>query len=363
MPRTLHLIDHNGLGGAQRLVAGLLARRPQDHVLPLRGKLEYLLPWPEDHPLPDSITLRESYLAQLGSILALPGWWRSHDFDLVHCHLQVGWLAGLWLKLLNPSLPVVFHEHNPYLRSSPTYRLLARRAGRAGKVLAVSNYVAGLLQEHGIPGEQTLVLPNYVDTRIFTPSGNSPARTAWSSGMTVVGFAGRLVEHKGWRSLLRVAELLRNEPVRFLVAGSGPGEFEMRQFIRQKKLEENIQLLGFVEDMRSFYRAIDIFLFPSNLEPFGLVALEAQACGVPVVAFDIPGVNEAINPSNAQLVPVGADEQLAAEIQHLAGDANFRASLIQSGLENARQHNLDQYLVRLEAIYQTMLGSDNRGTT
>jgi glycosyltransferase involved in cell wall biosynthesis len=361
MSRVLHLIDHNGLGGAQRLLAGLLARRPQDLALPLRGKLEYLLPWPDDHPLPASITLRESYLAQLGSLLALPRWWREHEFDLLHCHLQVGWLAGLWLKLLNPKLPVIFHEHNPYLKTSPLYRLLAKQAARAGKIIAVSNFVAGLLKKHGIPAEQTLVLPNYVDIHKFTPSTQPRPANSWSNDMTVVGFAGRLVEQKGWRSLLNVADLLRNEPARFLVAGSGPGEFEMRQLIRKMKLEENIQMLGFVDDMRPFYRAIDIFLFPSRLEPFGLVALEAQACGVPVVAFDIPGVNEAISPSNAQLVPVGADEQLAFAIQHLIGEMDLRASVIRAGLENAKQHNLDQYLAHLEEIYQSLSGTNDSG--
>jgi glycosyltransferase involved in cell wall biosynthesis len=119
-------------------------------------------------------------------------------------------------------------------------------------------------------------------------------------------------------------------------------------------LADKIYLSGFIDDMRQFYRSIDMLVFPSAFEIFGLVPLEAQAYGVPVIAYNIPGLNETISEQNALLAPADDPSTLAAHIKQLIHDPGLRETLVKSGYQNAQRFSIDTYLNRLEGIYQSI---------
>jgi glycosyltransferase involved in cell wall biosynthesis len=360
MPRVLHLIDHNGLGGAQRVVAGILQRRPSDLVFPLRLKPNSIFPYPSDYPLRNTqFAILTTWISQVLNMLILNRWLKKHPIDLIHCHLTAAWLAGLWLHMANKGnrkIRLLFHEHNPYILNSTIYPYLVRVAARKGRIIVVSQFFAEITSLKGISKERILLLPNFVEAKFFSPVNQVhpiDLDPEWVKDQVIIGFAGRLVESKGWRDLIEVAEMMRSEPVRFLVAGSGRDEQKLRQVIREHGLGNKIRLAGYISDMRQFYRSIDTLIFPSAFEIFGLVPLEAQASGVPVIAYNIPGLNESISEENAILVPPDNRQALATQIKQLIKDHNLRNALVSSGYVNARRFSIETYLTRLEEIYQT----------
>ena len=359
MARVLHIIDHNGPGGAQRVLEGILANREADLVLPLRAKENHLFDFPEKYP---KNLLPNNEFGRFINPFLLPTSIRDHQITIVHCHLQASWMTGIWLALIKHRQlkgHILFHEHNPYVIYSRTYPYLIKMAGRTGKILVVSEHLKNRIKEAGVSEERLLVLQNYVSPQFFKnpeerekeAKPDAIDQTKW------VGFSGRLVDVKGWRAFLHAANMLREENIKFLIAGTGLEEKKIRKSIKAYQLEEKVFLMGFVADMRKFYRSLDLFFLSSQYETFGLVALEAQACGVPVVAFDIEGIRERLDDRCAMIVPPGNYPALAERIKQVLRDRNLRDGLVKNGLENARRFSLDNYLNSLNTIYNSLQGT------
>jgi glycosyltransferase involved in cell wall biosynthesis len=362
MPRILHIIDHNGLGGAQRVISGILQHRQSDLVYPLRLHVATLLSPPPDYPFQVGLQrlpswLRNSRCLVAINLLLLAGWLKKHPVDIIHCHLIGGWITGLWLHAtLRPSIrpKFLFHEHNPYLQFSKIYPALVKLVAKAGKVIFVSQHYARLAMDIGLPKNRTIYLPNYVHPDFFScnteKSQNSP-HTNTPSQPFIVGYAGRLVGIKGWGSLLEVASKLIKQPVQFRIAGIGPDETRLKNTILALNLTHSVQLVGFVSDMRQFYASINCLFVPSTFEIFGLVPLEAQACDVPVIAFDIPGINEVIGAPNAILVPPGNIDAVVESIVSLMGNPELHQQIVEDGRQNARLFSIQTYLASLDVVY------------
>ena len=113
----------------------------------------------------------------------------------------------------------------------------------------------------------------------------------------IIGNAGRLVKQKGQKYLLDIAEELKKSGynIKFLIAGEGKMENELKNLVRKRKLSRVIEFVGFVDDMRGFMESVDIFVLTSIWEGFGYVIVEAMASRTPVVAFDISSNPEIID--------------------------------------------------------------------
>ncbi len=105
----------------------------------------------------------------------------------------------------------------------------------------------------------------------------------------IIGNIGRLVKQKGQWMLIDIAKRLKQEGISFqlIIAGTGPLENKLKQLVIKNQLESNIQFAGFLSDVKSFLRAIDIFVFPSLWEGFGNAMVEAMTERKPVVAFNL----------------------------------------------------------------------------
>jgi glycosyltransferase involved in cell wall biosynthesis len=112
----------------------------------------------------------------------------------------------------------------------------------------------------------------------------------------ILGASGRLVPLKGFICALHTLKTLvdQNYPVELVIAGTGKDKTPLENTAKSLGINKHVKFLDYVDDMVAFYDSIDIFLCPSFREPFGLVALEAQARGLPVVATAVDGLPEAI---------------------------------------------------------------------
>jgi len=159
-------------------------------------------------------------------------------------------------------------------------------------------------------------------------------------GEIILGNAARLTEEKGHIYLLELARLLKKKNIKFkmLIAGSGRLQNRLQKIARAYKIDKDVKFLGFVKNIKSFNRSIDIFLLTSLWEGFGYVIVEAMAEEKPVIAFDISSSAEIIDEGqNGYLVEKGNVEVLAEKVNMLAKNEKLRKTFGKNGRQKVEK--------------------------
>ena len=153
-------------------------------------------------------------------------------------------------------------------------------------------------------------------------------------GEIVLGCAGRLSAEKGHAILLEVMVHLKEKEIscKLLLAGEGKLSEALKSQARSLGVDHLVEFLGFVNDMPSFYKSIDIFLLPSQFEGFGYVLIEAMASGKPVVAFDVKSSGEIVDHGKTgYLVPLNQVIDMADRVLELSADKMLRDKMGKKG--------------------------------
>ena len=269
--------------------------------------------------------------------------------DVVHAHgLRAGWIAAL--AHLSRPFPLVVTAHNLIEPAGPLARrgltLIGRRARR---VVGVSEAVAEGLKTAGIPAAKISVIPNGIDLAYFSQTTERRAarqQLAVPESAFVVGCVARLSSEKGIDVLLGAARL--TPKLTFLIAGDGP---EREALVRA--LPPNARLLGRVSDTRVLLGAADVLAIPSRREGQGIVALEAMAAGVPLVASRVGGLaGMLVDGETALLVPPDDAPALAAALVRLQNQAGLQPRLVADAKRLVgEKYALDRMVRALEAVY------------
>jgi len=302
-------------------------------------------------------------------LLALQAHPTAGTHDVLHAHY---WLSGWVGRRIAPrwGVPLVQTFHTlgvlknatlaPGDSPEPPLRLHAeeRVASDADRVLVLTCGEARLLHTtYGLSGARLTVVPAGVDLDRFSPG---PARTAPTHAPELL-FVGRLQPLKGPDVAVRtLAEVRRQVPdarLRIVGGASGNGRGrtgpdELRALAAELGVADAVTLEGAVAQahLAERYRAADVLLAPSRSETFGLVALEAQACGTPVVGADVPGL-EAVVRGGGTLVPNHDPADHAAAVVRLLTDPVHAAATRRAGLAAARAASWDRTVERLLAVY------------
>ena len=205
------------------------------------------------------------------------------------------------------------------------------RPTRLRKFHAVSNGVADELRRH-YPGIPITVIPNAVDTDRYQPDSVVRARIRGEQGIpdnTVVAlFVGADWDHKGLDIAIDGVALASKEcdDLELWVVGSGD-QSRFTDRAAMAGIPTRVKFFGWQADPSSFYKASDIFVLPSRYEAYPLVALEAAACSLPVVATAVNGVVELLGDSQAGMIVERDRGDVARALAALAGSADLRHSL------------------------------------
>jgi glycosyltransferase involved in cell wall biosynthesis len=229
------------------------------------------------------------------------------------------------------------------------------RFARARYLFPSESERQGFLARHvHIPSRQAVVIPNAVDLGLFRPRKQRPPRA--SNGPFKVGFAGQWIARKGidqllegWRvlnSVLPKCELyLAGGPAVWKNVAGAVGAEEIAGCVRQIKQGELVHWVGELPHsaMPEFWSSVDVAVVPSLYEPFGLVALEALACGVPVIASAVGGLKEiVVDGECGVLVPPGDAAALARALRQLLTDDSLRQRLGVAARPRAEQFSLQR---------------------
>jgi glycosyltransferase involved in cell wall biosynthesis len=233
----------------------------------------------------------------------------------------------------------LFGEH----ADETIHTLMAPNLRAADKVVAVSEHIADQAIQLGVKPERIRVIRSGVDTERFRPSDANRRvyarqRFAVSEATPLVLFVGNLEPRKQLDVLLRAVARLRNTvpDVQLLIVGSGENAGAQDQTTRLRGLRGELGLSDAVrfvgradeQQLQDAYAAADVFALPSSSEAQGIVALEAMACGLPVVASGVGGLLGTIEDGvSGCLVPSGDVEVLAARLKELIGNPQYRAAI------------------------------------
>lgn len=333
----LHVICDLAGGGAERMVLSLAghARDSRHSVAPVHptGSLR---PAFQDAGVPVIDLDRQRGRPGVRAALRLAR--IARDYDIVQTHL---WAGDTWGRLgagLARHPAVISTEHNTRPEDAWRQRVSVALHPVSRVVVAVSQAAADVARASGVPADKLRVLHNGVDLSGFQPLP-APQRPV----TTVLGL-GRLTRQKGFDLL---ADAVGRVPGLHLeLVGEGEEAAALRA--------AGATLHGWVEDVRPLMSRADIVAIPSRWEGFGLVAVEAMASGLPVVAAAIPGLDEVVGDA-ALLVPPDDVDALAEALARLAGDAALRARLRAAGPARAARFSLDRMVQGYEALYRELL--------
>jgi glycogen synthase len=297
---------------------------------------------------------------------------QENSYDLIHGH---DWLvahaaAGLADRLEVPYVTTIHAtehgRHQGWVADPPQSHIHSVErwmAHRADAVIVCSYYMRGHVADiFDIEERRIAMIPNGVDPNDLRPSGDLQAlrREFAEPHEKLVLLVGRLVYEKGFQLALdALPDVIRQVGnVRFLVAGSGTHEGELRSQAERLGLSSHGTFLGWIGDdaLHSLYRIADLCVVPSIYEPFGLVALEAMASGCPCIVADTGGLRE--------VVPVGERvglrfnggdaEHLGVMIERLLVDDELRDRLVTEASEHVLRFDWDDIAQRTQGIYDEL---------
>ena len=268
--------------------------------------------------------------------------------DLVHVRSRVpAWIALPAAAALG--IAMVSTVHGRFTTLSALKRIYNRKLLKADHVIAISNYVKELITKQYVGVEERLtVVHRGVDIDLFNPDNVNQTRIvnfveglAIPADVPVIMLPARATMWKGHRILLQALAKIRDRPFICLMIGAGDGKpafvSELVRYGQQLGLEGRFRLTPLVDDMPAALMVADVVAMPSiTPEPFGRVALEAQAMGRPVVAFDHGGATESIRHGETGWLSIPGDaDSLAVALQAaLALSPRKRKTLATT----ARQH-------------------------
>jgi rhamnosyl/mannosyltransferase len=286
---------------------------------------------------------------------SLPFHLRKHRYDCVVLH-EPNPIAAAALALLMPARHLVIWHHSDLVRpwwAPRAYRPLQRMLYRRASCVIVSSQ---RLADHSRVvrlARRVVVIPfgirldKYLNSDPCDSSKSEALRAQHSPPIALC--VGRLVYYKGVDVLIKAMKMC---PGTLLVIGTGPMEHKLRQLAEQLGIGSRVKFMGRVssEELVDFYRAADLFVLPSTqpTEAFGLVQIEAMACGLPVVSTDlptgVPWVNQ--NGITGLVVPPGDPDALAAAISRLLDDQALRTQMGEAGRRRAAEQFSGERMAR-----------------
>ena len=366
--KVLHIIDHMGLGGEQRVVQDLSFMHGPD-VEPVAWSLRsHELPGVSERMAAAGVPYRTFGLAAANPLPAL-GIRRALQEtrpDVLHLHLEASTLVGALAarSLPKPPLLVASVANDPY-RQTRFHRWAGRRLAPSMDLhITHSRGIRdSVLRAYAGRSRRVEVVSLGIDLGRFRRDLADPARVAEYRGGAepVVGAIGRLVPQKAMHVLIDATPALvaAHPNLRVLIVGDGPLRAELEARAARLGVAHAVRFAGYQEDVVSAYAAMDVFVLPSRDEGFGLVFLEAMAIGVPVVGTRVIGSEDAVDDGvTGLLVPYADPSALTGAVRGILESPDLARRLRDTASERVRRvYSREQFAGRVEELYRELLAT------
>ncbi|MDO3409637.1 N-acetyl-alpha-D-glucosaminyl L-malate synthase BshA [Saccharibacillus sp. CPCC 101409] len=291
---------------------------------------------------------------------------KREKLDILHVHYAVPHAVCAYLakQMVGEDLKIVTTLHGTditVLGQDVTLKdLIGLAINRSDAVTAVSADLIRQTREALDITRDIDLTYNFIDKRVYYPREVAGLRGDFAAPDEKI-----LMHISNFRPVKRVPDVIdvfhrvnREMPAKLLLVGEGPDMPKVQSKIRELGLEDKIHFLGKQDEIAQVISLADILLLPSEKESFGLVALEAMACGVPTVGSEAGGIPELVEHGvTGYLAPIGDTEAMARYAAELLRDGSKRARMREACLERAHTKFCDKKITReYEEIYYRVLG-------
>lgn len=356
--KILNVYDKNGLSGVESVIRGIKKAKYNDI------KLYFYCLRNIQNKRKDSkkfFYFNSRIKLNLLSFIKFKKIMNKNRINIIHSHQNKSFIYSVLFKKFNPKIKIIQHEHAAIFQNNFYTFFVNRYKNKVDLFIAISKATKQrLIEKAHINPKKIIVLYNFIDLNKFNKRNivsniqKERKKLSISKNDFVIGFAGRLIKRKGWEEFIETAKILeKDSQFKFLIAGDGRDREKMLRLIKKYKLQEKVTYLGYQQDMIKFYSLLNCFVMPSHWEPMGLTELEAQAMEVPVIASDIPGLNEVVNnEKDCLLVKPQNPKEISEKIRLIRENKLLREYLSKNSLKNTKEYSLDKYLKNLQEIYK-----------
>ncbi|CAN5694732.1 glycosyltransferase family 4 protein [soil metagenome] len=356
--RILQVCSSSATSGAERHVHSLSV------LLKERGHyVKVVTPddgWLTESLIRSGVPVRQSWMKGAGwyrTLGVLLRTVRKEKIDLVHTHLTraayIGHYAGIIARV-----PVVTSVH--IANNDAIYKRLARGSNR---LVAVSEFVAGMLHGKGVPDRHISTVHHGTDFVHFphTPREGVLDEFGIPRERRVVGMVGKICRDKGQIELLRAMRDVRKEHPTSHVMFVGRIEEEHRPHLEsaldETGMRDRSTFTGIRHDVPRLLDSMTLFTFPTFMETFGLAAIEASARRKAVVATNVGALPEVVRDGQTGLLVDLRPESIAEAVSHLLAEDDLREAMGEQGRAYVEQRfTLDRMAKRFEEVYAAALG-------
>lgn len=292
---------------------------------------------------------------------------KSHKLDVLHAHYAIphasaALMAKAILRDSDIEIPLVTTLHGTDITlvgKNPTYRPVVEHSmNHSDALTAVSNSLKQDTMEHFDMKRDIEVVYNFVDFNRFKPAQDSGCRKRLAPNNEKL-----LVHTSNFRKVKRIEDVVKTFALvsdkidsKLLLIGDGPERDNIELLCRDLKLCEKVVFLGKQENLEEILPYCDLFLLPSETESFGLSALEAMACGIPVVSSNTGGIPELnLEGYSGYLLAVGDTKGMAVKSLEILQNEDTLQRFKQQALLHAQKFTLEKAVIAYEAIYNKLV--------
>jgi N-acetyl-alpha-D-glucosaminyl L-malate synthase BshA len=289
----------------------------------------------------------------------------NEGLDLLHVHYAIphatsAWIAKEMLRKEGRDITVITTLHGTDItivgQDRSFHAITKFSIEKSDRITAVSEFLKEeTVRAFGCTACDVDVIPNFVDPAVYNRAAHEPAlRRQVGAGKKILMHTSNFRPVKRVVDVVRIfAGVQREVPSVLIMVGDGPDRTQAEEEARALGVEKDVHFLGRIDAVAPLLASADLFLLPSDAESFGLSALEALACGVPALGYDVGGLREVVkNGVTGALRPVGDTAGLANDaVALLREDARWNAMSVAAVADARARFSSDQIVARYEALY------------
>lgn len=292
---------------------------------------------------------------------------RYNELDILHVHYAiphaaVAFMTKAILREEGIFIPVVTTLHGTDITlvgQDPTFKPIVQFSiNQSDGVTAVSKYLRDTTYQSFDVKKEIEVIYNFIDFNRFRKSNKDHFKKALApEGEKILVHISNFRKVKRSDEVIRVFQKVNKHiPSKLLMVGDGPERPNLENLCREIGLCSEIKFLGKQDAIEELLAVSDLFILPSGQESFGLAALEAMACEVPVISSNAGGLPEVnINGLTGYMSDIGDVESMAANALKILSDENVLSTMRNNALEQAQKFNIEYILPQYEAFYEKLI--------
>ncbi|GAA4516685.1 N-acetyl-alpha-D-glucosaminyl L-malate synthase BshA [Sphingobacterium thermophilum] len=294
---------------------------------------------------------------------------RFEELDILHVHYAIphasaAYLAKQILKSYGINIPVITTLHGTDItlvgRDKSFKPVVTFSINQSDGVTTVSESLKQQTKEYFDIQREIKVIPNFIDPDRFVNKKREHFKKAIAPGNErILVHTSNFRKVKNTEDVVRIFHRVMQEvPSKLLMVGDGPERSNAEELARQLGIANSVRFLGKQDAIEEILSVSDLFLMPSSSESFGLAALEAMACRVPVVSSNIGGLPELnVHGETGFLSDVGNIEEMAQHAIYILEDCDRLEKFKQAAYDHAKNFEINQILPLYEAYYQEAIAN------